>query len=248
VPVFAHPDDTSKIWAKGPRWRDLMPHYAAYFQKLGVPLDDMVAAGGSIASGLRLARRVAEVRPIAEGDVVRTRWASFQVLHMPGHTPGLVCLWDEEHRLFLAADHLLEKVSPNPLIELGPDGEERWKPLLAYLGSVGRLRTLDVGLLLPGHGPAFADHRRVIDELLLFYDRRQARIGAALAEGPLTGFEVMKALFPWAGPEHLFLAMSEAVGNLEVLEARGEVARDLDGGVYRFRAQDRAVASGSERP
>jgi hypothetical protein len=42
--------------------------------------------------------------------------------------------------------------------------------------------------------------------------------------------------------------MSEAVGNLEVLEARGEVARDLDGGVYRFRAQDRAVASGSERP
>ncbi len=234
-PVYAHPDDVSKIWAQGPRWRDLMPHYATYFQKLGVPIDDMVAAARSLDSGLRLARRVAEVRPIAEGDVVETRWASFRVLHMPGHTPGLVCLWDEAHGLFLAADHLLEKVSPNPLIELGPGGEEGWKPLLAYLESVGRLRALDVALLLPGHGPAFADHRRVIDELLLFYDRRQARIRAALAERPQTPFEVMRALFPWAGPGQLFLTVSEAIANLEVLEARGEVARDRDGGVYRFR-------------
>lgn len=248
VPIHAHPDDTSKIWAKGPRWRDLMPHYAALFQKLGVPLDEMVAAARSIDRGLRLARRVAEVRPIAEGDVVRTRWATFQVLHMPGHTPGLVCLWDEEHRLFLAADHLLEKVSPNPLIELGPDGEEGWKPLLAYLASVERLRALDVGLLLPGHGPAFADHRRVIDELTLFYARRQAKIRAALAERPLTGFEVTRALFPWAGPGQLFLTVSEAVANLEVMEARGEVARELDGGLYRYRASAGATASGSRRP
>lgn len=235
APVFAHPDDTSKIWEKGPRWRDLLPHYATYFQKLGVPVEDMIAAGRDIGRGLKLARRVAEVRPIAEGDVVRTRHATFRVLHMPGHTPGLVCLWDEEHRLFLAADHLLEKVSPNPLIELGPDGEEDWNPLLAYLESVRRLRALDVGLLLPGHGPPFAHHRRVIDDLLQFYERRQAKIRGALAERPLTGFEVTRALFPWAGPEHLFLAVSEAMGNLEVLEARGQVARELGDGVYRFR-------------
>ena len=236
VPVFAHPDDTSKIWEQGRRWRDLMPHYAAYFQKLGVPAEAMATAAASFGRGLRLARRIAEVRPIAEGDVIRTRWASFQVLHMPGHTPGLVCLWDEEHRLFLAADHLLEKVSPNPVIELGPNGEEGWEPLLAYLASVGRLRALDVGLVLPGHGPAFADHRRVIDDLMTFYGRRQGKVRDALADRPLTAFELTRALFPRVGPDQLFLAVSEAVANLEVMESRGEVARALDRGVYRFEA------------
>ena len=63
---------------------------------------------------------------------------------MPGHTPGLLCLYDREHRLFLSDDHLLEHVSPNPLIELGPDGQEDWRPLVAYLESVGRLHALDV--------------------------------------------------------------------------------------------------------
>ena len=53
---------------------------------------------------------------------------------MPGHTPGLLCLYDRARRLLFSDDHLLEKVSPNPLIELGPNGEEGcFRPLLAYL-------------------------------------------------------------------------------------------------------------------
>jgi hypothetical protein len=33
----------------------------------------------------------------------------------------------------------------------------------------------------------------------------------------------------------MFLTVSEALANLEVLEERGEVARRLEDGVYRFR-------------
>ena len=45
----------------------------------------------------------------------------------------------------------------------------------------------------------------------------------------------MREIFPRASPKELFLTASETVANLEVLEARGEAARDLEGGVYRFR-------------
>jgi glyoxylase-like metal-dependent hydrolase (beta-lactamase superfamily II) len=101
---------------------------------------------------------------------------------------------------------------------------------------VRRLRSLDVDLVLPGHGPPFGDHRRVIDGLLDFHERRQARIREALASGSLTAFEVTRALFPSAGPRDLFLVVSEAIANLEVMEVRGEVVRALRGDVYRFTA------------
>jgi glyoxylase-like metal-dependent hydrolase (beta-lactamase superfamily II) len=155
---------------------------------------------------------------------------------MPGHTPGLLCLHDEERRLFFSADHLLEKISPNPIIELGPNGEEgAFRPLLAYVESVDRLRALDVDLVLPGHGPPFSGHREVIDRLLGFYGKRQARIRELLSAGPRSAWEISRALFPAARPIDAFLTVSETIANLEVLEHRGEAARALVDGVYRFR-------------
>jgi glyoxylase-like metal-dependent hydrolase (beta-lactamase superfamily II) len=157
------------------------------------------------------------------------------VLHVPGHTPGLVCLHDAAHRLLLSSDHLLEKVSPNPLIELGPTGEAGWfRPLVSYLASVARVRALDLDLVLPGHGPPFAGHREVIDRLVDFYGRRQERIRQVLAAGPRTPWEVARELFPRARPAETFLVVSETIANLEVMEDRGEVRRTSVDGVVRF--------------
>jgi hypothetical protein len=46
---------------------------------------------------------------------------------------------------------------------------------------------------------------------------------------------VARALFPAARAGDVFLTISEAIANLEAMEARGEVARADEGGVYRFR-------------
>lgn len=236
VPVYAHPADIPKMAESGPRWRERIPHYAAYFLKLGVPMDDILAASGEVSGGFTLSRRLPEILPLEPGDVLRFRRFSAEVLHMPGHTPGLVCLHDAEHGLLFAADHLLEKISPNPIIELGPNGEDGvFRPLVAYLESIARVRELDLALVLPGHGPPFTGHRQVIDGLLGFYGKRQARILEALAAGPLTAHEIACALFPAVRAKDLFLVMSETIANLEVLEVRGEVAREDAGVVYRFR-------------
>ena len=235
VPVYAHPADIPKMEEGGRRWRDAIPHYAAYFARLGVPTEVMQAAAGEIGASLKLARRLAKVRAAPVGEVLRLAHVALEVHHMPGHTPGVICLYDRARRIFFSDDHLLEKVSPNPLIELGPGGEEGWRPLVAYLESVGRLHALEVELVLPGHAEPFGGHRRVIDALVQFYGKRQARIRTALPARPLTAFEVMREIFPRASPKELFLTASETMANIEVLEARGEVARELEGGVYRFR-------------
>jgi glyoxylase-like metal-dependent hydrolase (beta-lactamase superfamily II) len=235
VPVEAHPRDIPKMAEGFPRWKDQLPAYASFFQRLGVPVEVMGHAARQVTEGFTKARRIPAVLPLDLEAPIRARHATFEPMHMPGHTPGLVCLYDREHRLFLSDDHLLEHVSPNPLIELGPDGQEGWRPLLAYVESVGRLRALEVDLVLPGHAEPFADHRRVIDALLDFYRKRQERIRDELAEGPLSGWEVTRRLFPRAPDRAMFLTLSESLANLEVLEASGEVTRELDGDRYLFR-------------
>jgi glyoxylase-like metal-dependent hydrolase (beta-lactamase superfamily II) len=235
VPVHAHPRDIHKMAEGHPRWIDEVPTYAAFFGRLGVPAEVMVEAWRQVKDGFTKARRIPRVEPLDLAEPLRMKHVTLEPMHMPGHTPGLLCLYDRENRLFLSDDHLLEHVSPNPLIELGPDGEEGWRPLVAYLESVGRLHSLEVDLILPGHATTFGDHRRVIDRLLGFYGKRQQRIRDDLVAGPLTGWEVTTRLFPRAPAAAMFLTVSEALANLEVLEERGEVARELEDGVHRFR-------------
>ena len=235
VPVFAHAADIDKLAASGPPWRERMAHYGALFVRLGVPDEVLAVLAEEGGRGQKLARRVHEVRAIGEGARLRLRHFEGELLHMPGHTPGLLCLWIPEHRVFLADDHLLEKISPNPIIELGPDGEEGFfQPLVAYLRSVVRLRDLDVETVLPGHGPPFGGHRQVIDDLLSFYGKRQARILDLLAGGPRTAYQIVAELFPRSRPGDTFLTLSEVLANLEVMEARGQLRRLPEVLPYRF--------------
>ncbi len=235
VPVHAHPRDIPKMAEGFPRWMDQVGLYGAFFVRLGVPLEVMEEAWRQVREGFTKARRVPQVEPLDLAEPLRMKHVTFEPMHMPGHTPGLLCLYEREHRLFLSDDHLLEHVSPNPLIELGPDGQEDWCPLVAYLESVGRLHALEVDTVLPGHATPFGDHRAVIDRLLAFYGKRQRKIRDELRGGPLTGWEVTGRLFPRAPAAAMFLTVSETLANLEVLEAGDEVVRADDGDVLRFR-------------
>jgi len=236
LPVYAHPADAPKMQEGGWRWREQAPAYGRYLSRLGVPPDVRAAIAKEGERSRGLARRLPATRTLGEGDVLRTRHLSLEVLHMPGHTPGLLCLYDRARRLFLSDDHLLEKVSPNPLIELGPNGEEgHFRPLLAYLDSLRRTQALEIDLVLPGHGTPFSGHRAVIDRLVQLYGKRQARIRELLHGAPDTAYAVSRALFPRMSSGDLFLTVSETIANLEVLEARGEVVRAEADGTYTFR-------------
>jgi glyoxylase-like metal-dependent hydrolase (beta-lactamase superfamily II) len=231
VPVHTHPRDIPQM-AEG---LDQVGLYGAFFQRLGVPIEVMADAWKQVRDGFTKARRIPKVEPLDLAEPLAMKHVTFEPMHMPGHTPGLLCLYDRENRLVLSDDHLLEHVSPNPLIELGPDGQEDWRPLVAYVTSIGRLHALDVDLVLPGHSTPFGDHRAVIDRLLAFYGKRQQKIREELWKGPLTGWEVTGRLFPRAPAAAMFLTVSETLANLEVLEDRGEVMRDLEGDLLRFR-------------
>ena len=234
APVRLHPGDTEKVVGEDV-WEARMPIYAAFLRRQGVPeeqLSRMLSVGRHTG---KYSRRVDSdrARALTEGERFQVGQVCLDVLHLPGHTPGLVCLWDPEHRLLFADDHLLARTSPNPFLELVDERTTR-RALVQYVHSIGRVRALDVEWVLPGHGAPFQGHRAAIDSLLRFYERRQEKLLGALADGPRTVAELSVALFRPQEGARLYLTLSEVVGNLEVLEDQRRVHRVEDGAVDRW--------------
>jgi glyoxylase-like metal-dependent hydrolase (beta-lactamase superfamily II) len=225
APVFAHARDHDKLTGRD-RTPQRLALYADYLDRLGAPREALVHVRLHWQDAARMARPVEHVEPLAEGTRLRFARFSAEVLHLPGHTPGLVCLWVPEHGLLFSDDHLLERVCPNPLLDLEGQPEPTHRALVEYIRSARRAQKLPAQLIAPGHGEPFAGHVGLIDRLLSFYEKRQARILDLLAGGPLTPAQLAPRVFPHAKPAQLYLILSEVMGNLEVLEQRGRVRRD----------------------
>jgi glyoxylase-like metal-dependent hydrolase (beta-lactamase superfamily II) len=138
--------------------------------------------------------------------------------------------------VLFADDHILARVSPNPLIDLtrAHDGEKPFRALATYMVSAQRAYQLDAAYVLPGHGAAFTNHRPLLDGLFGFYAKRQDRLFKRVEKTPATVFELMNLLFARADVRRMYLMLSEAVGNLEVMEDAGRIRRTLEGGVWKF--------------
>jgi glyoxylase-like metal-dependent hydrolase (beta-lactamase superfamily II) len=233
APVYAHVRDHDKLLGRDRTARRL-EIYAAYVTRLGAPAHLLDHVRIHWQDALRMARPLEQVEPLLDGAVLRFKNFSAEVLHLPGHTPGLVCLWAREPRVLFSDDHLLERVSPNPLLDLEGQPEPTHKALVAYLKSAQRARALPAELIAPGHSEPFSGHVEVIDRLLAFYQKRQERILELLREQASTPAALAPRVFPRAREHQLYLTLSEVMGNLEVLEEQGRVVRKESAGTIRF--------------
>lgn len=235
APVHIHEADRLKVERPGDEFPGARDAYEAYLRRLGATAEDVERVHRMHRLTLQMARPIEQTRAMADGERLQFRHFEAVVQHAPGHTPGLTCLWVPSRGVLFSDDHLLEKVSPNPLLEIGPEGEEvKFRSLSSYLRTLEKTRTLEVALVLPGHHLPFRDPQRVIDGLLGFYAQRQRKLLDKLGEGPQTAIDLVAHVFPRVGAGALFLTLSEIVGNLEVLEERGLVARLAAAPVYRW--------------
>ena len=109
-------------------------------------------------------------------------------------------------------------------------GGERPRVLPAFNRSLADLREREFDRLLPGHREVIENPSERITEILDAHEERTANV-ESIVDGPTTAVEVMEALFDDLPATEYFSGMSEAVGHLDVLEARGEVEPRERGGV-----------------
>ena len=97
-------------------------------------------------------RGVEPSRLVGEGEVIDLgdRWLT--VLHLPGHSPGSIALWDAADGALFAGDAVYDGVLVDTL-----DGSD----IPTYLATMERLRNLPVRVVHGGHRASFGRDRMV---------------------------------------------------------------------------------------
>lgn len=91
-------------------------------------------------------------RLIGEGDVIDLGDRAFEVLHLPGHSPGSIALWHAASGLLFSGDTLYD----GALLDQIPGADPH-----IYRQSMERLRALPVTTVHAGHDPSFGRARLV---------------------------------------------------------------------------------------
>jgi glyoxylase-like metal-dependent hydrolase (beta-lactamase superfamily II) len=125
-------------------------------------LVDAVPPGG-LEGATVVAHPAPASRVLDEGDVVDLGDRAFEVLHLPGHSPGSIGLWEKATGTLFSGDAVYD----GPLLDQ-LDGSD----VDAYLTTMRRLRDLPVAVVYGGHEPSFGRERLV--ELCDAYLARRA--------------------------------------------------------------------------
>lgn len=169
---------------------------------------------------------------LKNGDTVSVGDYLFECIETPGHTPGHICLYEPDKKVFICGDHILFDITPNITLS----SEER-NPLKEYLISLDKVYDLDVRLTLPGHRSTFRNHKERIQELKQHHRARLDEIISILAQGRQNAFQIASQMtwdigyksWDFFPPAQKLFAFGEALAHLKYLEEEGAVGRAIEG-------------------
>lgn len=174
---------------------------------------------------------------LSDGDAISVGRYAFRCVETPGHTPGHLCLYDPDARIFFSGDHILDSITPN-ISGWGPEDHS----LADFLASLDKIAAYDIRLVLPGHRNPIADHRRRIEELKDHHRVRTQEVADILGRGAQTAYQVASRMtwdisyrtweeFPV--PQQWF-ATGEALAHLLYLECAGRIVKHWRDGTAHF--------------
>jgi glyoxylase-like metal-dependent hydrolase (beta-lactamase superfamily II) len=134
------------------------------FVKAGYPpfwdwLIDALPFAGYDPGSYRL-RGAAPTRLVTEADVIDLGDRQFELIHLPGHSHGSLCVWEPNTGILFTGDLVYD----GPLVYEGPGMD-----LEIYAQSLRRLKALPVRVVHAGHDPSFGFSRmiEIIDQYLI---------------------------------------------------------------------------------
>lgn len=200
------------VWG-GEDWTDVL---VDWFHTNGVPdhvTQELIEQGQFYRPFVRYQP---DPRLLEPGDQVD----GWRAVAAPGHADGQLMLVRDG--ILVAADHLLDRISPT--VGLWP--RSRPDPLGDYLGALEETIALDARLALPGHGDPIRDPAGRARELIAHHRERLEATASALGTEPRSAYEVS---FPLFGddlkPAARRFAVAETLSHLERLVLEGGARR-----------------------
>lgn len=161
---------------------------------------------------------------LVAGEVLQIGERRFDVLSGGGHAPEQIMLYCAADGIFLCADQVLARISPNIGVQaIDPKGD----PLGIFLRSLSALQAeipADA-LVLPGHDLPFVGLHARLNELRMHHEERCASILAACQSQNLTGAELLPVVFqrPIEGAYETGFAFCEALAHANRLLRDGRL-------------------------
>jgi len=159
-------------------------------------------------------------RDLVTGMGIVTDLGEWIVYETPGHAPSHVCFFQPERRLLVSGDHLLGRISLYFDYGYSPD------PVGEFVSSLDVVERLGARLCLAGHGRTFTDVHAHIQGNRALVDERLARVQQAVAEQPLTVFEIVPHVYGDSlSEQNAHWLLSKILCYLTHLHALGKVRR-----------------------
>lgn len=196
--------------------------FSGFLNELGVP-HEIRSRVGNIGRLMKYGCERTLTGFIQDGDELPglPGWKAVETL---GHAQSHLAFYRESDGALIGGDILLDKISPNPLVEPPlARGEERPKSQLQLNDSLKKLQNLRITAVYPGHGNIIENVDELISYRLQVQHERALKVKAILAQRPSTAFELCQTLFPKIYKKQLGLTLSETIGQIDYLESLGEI-------------------------
>lgn len=202
-----------------------------FYVRSGFPEEELLRAFADHPGYKYRPRRKIEFSIVNDGDDLQIGGYSFKCIETPGHSPGHMCLYEPDKKIFISGDHILFNITPN--ITCWPELDDS---LGSYLQSLEKVEGLDVELVLPGHRNTWNEHEKRIAELKQHHENRLAEVVEALKGGDKNAWEIAPYIrwdikvnkweeFPTV---QKWFALGETLAHIGHLESKGVVKKAED--------------------
>ncbi len=164
---------------------------------------------------------------VADGEELELAGEIYRVIWTPGHSDGQICLYHQRDQLFLSADHVLPRITPN--IGLYTEND-RPNPLDDYLTSLDKVADIPAALVLPGHGEPFSDLAGRAYEIKKHHTEREQQLLDLLKSKPQHATQLTEQLFGsrLKSDEAKRMGVAEIVAHLEHMRSQQRVTRQVN--------------------
>lgn len=168
-----------------------------------------------------------EILPLKEGQKI----SGLMVAETPGHSPDHLIFYDGQRKWVFGGDLLIAHISSNAIVE--PDHEGRkMLTLIQHIQSLQKCFELEAELFFPGHGELITDHRGLIQRRLQRIEEKSEKLLELINQGIRTADQLARTYYKNVYQQQFSLVMSEIIGHLDYLEAKGLVEKEKKNGVW----------------
>jgi glyoxylase-like metal-dependent hydrolase (beta-lactamase superfamily II) len=188
-----------------------------FLYRAGVPTDRLSGLLAMFMFGKQAFPRRRIDLTLRDGDMA---FGAFNVVHVPGHAPGLIMLQAVD--ILLTADHIL----PHTSVALAPES------IMPYTGVGHYIESLNKALLLKNVRLAAGGHEEIMDD---YYGVAERTLEAALnkvervldqCDQPRTVYEIARQIYGQMDGYGELLKLEQTGARIEYLNQRGLVVID----------------------